>query len=75
MYTSSDLAKVEEAIVDLASGKRVVRVMLSGGKLIEYGSAQIKELESLRNAMQTEINQISTTKQRRFVLTQSSKGL
>jgi len=73
-YTADELAKVQQAIVDLAQGKRIVSVM-ANGKNIQYGQSQIKDLEELRNAMQLEINQASTTTQRRFVLTQSSKGL
>jgi len=73
-YTTDELAKVQQALIDLASGKRIVSVM-ANGKNIQYGPAQIKDLETLRNAMQLEINQVSATKQQRFVLTQSSKGL
>ena len=73
-YTADELAKVQQAIVDLAQGKRIVSVM-ANGKNIQYGQSQIKDLEELRNAMQLEINQASTNTQRRFVLTQSSKGL
>jgi len=73
-YTQAELDKVQQALVDLAQGKRIVSV-LANGKNIAYGQAQIKDLETLRNAMQLEINQTSTTKNQRFVLTQSSKGL
>jgi hypothetical protein len=71
-YTAADLTQVQDAIVSLAAGTRVVSVTVNG-KTIQYGPAQLKELQDLRAAMQTEIG--STTTRRRFVLTQSEKGL
>lgn len=73
MYTSADLIKVQAAIIALAEGKRVVSVT-TNGKTIQYGPAQIKDLQALRDAMQSEISQTSTIT-KRFVLTQSEKGL
>ena len=71
-YTAADLTKVQSAIVALAEGTRVVSVTVNG-KTILYSPAQIKELQTLRDAMQTEIG--STATRRRFVLTQTEKGL
>jgi len=71
-YTAADLTKVQAAIVALAEGTRVVSVTVNG-KTIQYSPAQIKELQTLRDSMQTEIG--STATRRRFVLTQTEKGL
>lgn len=71
-YTLADLSKVQDAIIALAEGTRVVSVSVNG-KTIQYSPAQIKELQTLRDTMQAEIG--SATNRRRFVLTQSEKGL
>ena len=71
-YTAADLANIEEAIVKLAMGARVVRVTI-GDKLIEYGQAQLPELQELRDQMKNEMQAASGRKQ--FVLTKTSKGL
>lgn len=73
MYTIDELFKVQAAIIALAEGKRVVSINING-KTIQYGPADIKVLQTLRDAIQTEIDSISTTK-RRFVLTSTEKGL
>jgi hypothetical protein len=72
-YTAAELIKVQAALVALAEGSRVVSVT-TNGKTIQYGPADIKALQTLRDAMQTEIDSGSTTT-RRFVLTSSEKGL
>jgi len=73
MYTAADLTKVEAALVALAEGKRVVSVT-TNGKTIQYGPADIKALQTLRDSIQAEIDSASTTR-RRFVLTTTEKGL
>lgn len=73
MYTAAELIKVQAAIVALAEGTRVVSVSVNG-KTIEYGPADIKSLQTLRDAMQAEINSASTAT-RRYVLTSTEKGL
>lgn len=72
-YTSTDLTNVQAAIIALAEGKRVVSVS-TNGKTIQYGAAQMKELQALRDAIQAEIGS-ATTGSRRFVLTATEKGL
>lgn len=72
-YTAAELAKVQTAIVSLAEGTRVVSVSVQG-KTIQYGPADIKSLQILRDAMQAEISSASTAT-RRYVLTSTEKGL
>lgn len=71
-YTQTDLSKVESAIIALAAGERVVSVM-TNGKNIQYGPAQIEDLEKLRDTIKVELGTTSTTK--RYILTSTSKGL
>ena len=71
-YTTADLTKIQDAIIALAEGKRVVSVTVNG-KTIAYGQSQIKELQALRDSIQAEINAASNA--RRFVLTSTEKGL
>jgi len=73
MYTAAELAKIQAAIVSLAEGARVVSVT-TNGKTIQYGPADIKMLQTLRDAMTAEINSASTAT-RRYVLTSTEKGL
>ena len=53
-YTQQNLIDVEQAIVDLAKGKRVVRVIIEG-KSIEYSQANIDELKNLRAEIKAEL--------------------
>lgn len=71
-FTSEDLQAVKDAIIALATGRRVVSVSVSG-KTIAYGPAQIKELRELRDVIQAEIN--AENPGQRYVLTTTTKGL
>jgi len=73
MYTNDDLTAVQAAIIDLATGKRVVKVMLSSGKTIEYDTAGLNGLKTLRAEIQSELNSAAGT--RKFFRTVTSKGL
>ena len=53
-YTQQNLNGIEQAIVDLAKGKRVVRVNIKG-KSIEYSQANIAELKNLRAEIKAEL--------------------
>ena len=72
-YTQDDLTSVQAAVIGLATGKRVVKVMLTSGKTIEYDTAGLKELKQLRAEIQAELN--AGTGKRRFFRTVTSKGL
>jgi hypothetical protein len=71
-YTSTDLTNVQAAIVALATGSRKVSMTI-GDKTTTYAQAQLPELRALRDEIQTEV--AAAAGGRRFVLTQTSKGL
>ena len=54
-FTSTDLTTVETAIMDLASGKRVVQVDF-GGKTRSFQATSIEKLQKLRNIIKSDIN-------------------
>ncbi len=70
-FTTSDLQTVQQALIDLAAGKRVVRITVKG-KTMEYGNADISQLTTLRNEIKSELNKGS---RKRFVRFQVRKGL
>ena len=45
-FTSTDLASIEAAIIEFATGTREVQVAI-GGKLIKYAETDIDKLEAL----------------------------
>jgi hypothetical protein len=71
-YTQSDLDNIQAALVELATGKRRVRVSM-GGKLIEYGQVDIQSLKNLRSEISTEIE--AATGVSSFYLTTTKKRL
>lgn len=56
MYTTSDLAKVELAILKLQAGERVAQVAY-GDHVVRYSEVQLTELLSLRSRMQVALQQ------------------
>ena len=68
-YTQTDIANVKKAIMDLVNGKKIVRVSVMG-QVVEYGTAQLKELRDLLSEME-----LSSATKRRFILTSTTKGL
>jgi len=73
-YTSENLSTIQAAIVALGAGERVVRVTLNG-KTVEYGQADLAELERIESKIISSINAAASTQKPRFVLTRSTKGL
>ena len=71
-FSVTDLSNIEAAILALATGTRVVSVTING-KTMEYGAADLNQLESLRRTIASEVN--AAAGKARFVLTRSSKGL
>lgn len=72
-FTESDLTAVQNAIVELAIGQRVQTIKFSHGETVEYGPANLQDLERLRGIIQNEIN-IAAGKAS-FFRTTSGKGL
>lgn len=72
MYTQTDLTNVQNAILALATGERVVSVSIAG-QTVEYQSVNLPKLRELRAEIQSELQSASGNS--RFVLTSTSKGL
>jgi hypothetical protein len=71
-YTDTDLAAVQAAKLELALGKRVVRLTVAG-KSFEFAQAQMADLERLGAEIQNELAQTAGTPG--YILTSTSKGL
>lgn len=54
-YTQAQLDQVEQAIVDLARGERVVEVRFGPGDATRYATAELPQLIELRDRMKAEI--------------------
>jgi hypothetical protein len=54
-FTSTDLTAIEQAMVAIASGERVVEVTIAG-KTIKYQAADLNKLQQLRNMIQADVN-------------------
>jgi len=57
-YSQSDLTNIQTALIDLAQGNRVVKVVVEG-KVCEYGQADINQLRALRAEISAEIKAAS----------------
>jgi hypothetical protein len=53
-YTSTDLANVERAIIDLATNKRTVKVRI-GSDEFQYSLVDLPQLRALRNEIAAEV--------------------
>jgi len=56
-FSKADLASVEQAIVDLVTGQRVVDVTIQG-KQITYAQSKIADLRSLRSVIAKEVGDV-----------------
>lgn len=54
-YTQAQLDQVEQAIVDLARGERVVEVRFGPNDTTRYATAELPQLIALRDTMRAEI--------------------
>jgi hypothetical protein len=72
-FTSDDLTAVQSAIVELATGQRVVKISFSNGQNVEYEAAGLNGLKLLRSEIQAEISAAANTP--RYFRTVTSKGL
>ncbi len=59
-FTATDLTNVEQAMVDIATGKRVVQVDV-GGKSRQFQAVSIDKLQKLRSIIQADINAAAGT--------------
>ena len=57
-YTTEDIAKIESAILDLATRARAVRVTQSDGKSVEWAQADIAALKALKNEIEISLGLI-----------------
>lgn len=53
-FTESDLDKIKDAIIALATGERVVQVTVDG-RTTQYAQADLDKLKSLRSEIQSEL--------------------
>jgi hypothetical protein len=53
-YTQLDLANVEKAIIDLATGKRRVKFVIDG-EVAEYSTVELPQLRTLRGEIAGEL--------------------
>lgn len=72
-FTSDDLTAVQTAIMELATGKRVVKITFSNEETVEYGAASLAELKLLKSEIQSDLSAAAGT--RRYIRTMTSKGL
>lgn len=70
-YSAADLYSVETAIIELATGQRVSRVVIAD-KLIEYHQTDLDTLRDLRAEIRAEIAAADGTK--KFFRAKSCKG-
>ncbi len=70
-FTTDNLTKIQDAMIALAAGERVVRITVKG-KTMEYGVADLPQLTALRDKIKSEPNKNS---RKRFTRIQTRKGL
>lgn len=73
-YTSTDLAAVETAIAAIVAGTRTVRLTM-GDKMIEYSSADLPALRSLRAEIAAEVGITAGTYSPRTYAKQGGRGI
>ncbi|MCP4747987.1 MAG: hypothetical protein GY874_17895 [Desulfobacteraceae bacterium] len=56
-YTQEDLTAVQNAIIELATGKRTVRLMVAKNEY-EFSEAKLDSLKSLRADIQQELGKV-----------------
>jgi translation elongation factor EF-1beta len=54
-YTETDLENIQQAILDLATGKRKVRVKIKNTE-VEYGQVDMAKLEALEERIKSNLN-------------------
>ena len=72
--TSEQLAEVRQAIVDLATGKRVVSIN-QNGRQVQFAQADLPALQSLENQIAERLQALSKRRRSRTRLVMTNKGL
>jgi C4-type Zn-finger protein len=71
-YSETEHDAIKDAVLKLASGTRAVRITTMG-KTVEYGQADLAELEGLLARAEADVAAAAGISQ--FFLTRTSKGL
>lgn len=74
-YTKDHLAQVEQAIVDLARGERVVEVRFGPNDSSRYATAELPQLLELRDTIKAEVLAASNGRRIRGYRLNHSRGL
>ncbi|TVU68070.1 phage tail protein [Cobetia crustatorum] len=77
-YTADDLARVRQAVLDLATGQRVTSFRTANGKTLSYADADIDKLRELEQTIAAQVASASHIGRRlrsRTRYTTTSKGL
>tara|TARA_B100000929_G_scaffold225524_1_gene181845 strand:- start:2386 stop:2613 length:228 start_codon:yes stop_codon:yes gene_type:complete len=72
--TSEQLAEVRQALVDLATGKRVVSIT-QNGRTVQFDRAGLPELEALEYRLKSELRAQTGKRRSRTRLVMTNKGL
>ncbi|HCL24246.1 MAG TPA: phage tail protein [Halomonas sp.] len=72
--TPEQLAEVRQAIVDLATGKRVVSIN-QNGRQVQFAQADLPALQSLENQIAERLQALSKRRRSRTRLVMTNKGL
>ncbi len=77
-YTAADLARVRQAVLDLATGQRVTSFRTANGKTLSYADADIDKLRELERTISADVlaaSRIGRRPRSRTRYTTTSKGL
>ncbi|MBD9675538.1 phage tail protein [Pseudomonas sp. PDM18] len=74
-YTKDHLAQVEQAIVDLARGERVVEVRFGPNDSTRYATAELPQLLELRDTIKAEVLAAGNGRRIRGYRLNHSRGL
>lgn len=72
--TPEQLAEVRQAIVDLATGKRVVSIQ-QNGRQVQFAQADLPALQALEKQINERLLALSQRRRSRTRLVMTSKGL
>jgi|LGVF01.1.fsa_nt_gb tRNA1(Val) A37 N6-methylase TrmN6 len=74
MFTQADLDSVNQAILDLATGERVVSITVAG-KTTSFASVELAELKNIREVIAGDVTVATLPNRKQFMLATSRKGL